>query len=375
MSYVPRRGRRPASSVTAAAVVAAGGAHYSQAHPPPHHGVNMGLDVHPGVYQPQLIPGGGQPENGLLPHPPPPPGHPQHMPPPPPPHVEVAHAAGMMHIGGMPVSQSQQIPAAYMDSSAAMMISPGPPPPVATMVAVGSHHSSQQSHDTEAYMHHHHQQQQEELQQQQHHHDEEHHHQQQQQLATQIIHASANSGSNMAVSDEGTMTPPVATQQQVVISQHVLAPGSESVTPNAVTPEPVSMDPQTRVEMNQTPVMQGSTSESTNVVLGGSHAPSPYQTPAVTLGMHTVTTDHTTVVNSDPEVHQIPPLVVIEQPGPTGSVLPSDECSNPIQQQQPEPEPETASVTHVTANQETASSSALVEEQVTMATVPGDNQS
>ena len=227
---------------------------------------------------------------------------------------------------------------------------------------------------TLAYMHHHHQQQQEELQQQQqqHHHDDEHH----RQLASQIIHASANSGSNMAVSDEGTMTPPVATQQQqVVISQHVLAPGSESVTPNAVTPEPVSMDPQTRVEMNQTPVMQGSTSESTNVVLGGSHAPSPYQTPAVTLGMHTVTTDHTTAVNSEPEVHQIPPLVVIEQPGPTGSVLPSDECSNPIQQQQPEPEPETVSVTHVTANQETASSSALVEEQVTMATVPGDNQS
>ena len=283
--------------------------------------------------------------------------------------MEVAHTAGMMHLGGMPVSQSQQIPAAYMDSSAAMMISPGPPPPVATMVAVGSHHGNQQSHDTESYMHHHQQQQQ-----QRHHHDDEHH-QQQQQLASQIIHASANSGSNVAASDEGT--PPVATQQQqVVIAQHVLAPGSESVTPNAVTPEPVSVDPQAQVEMNQTTLIQEGTSESTNVVLGGSHAPSPYQTPAATPGMHTVTADHTTVVNSEPEVHQIPPLVMIEQPGATGSVLPSDECSNPLQQQQqPEPEPETTPMTHVTANHETASSSALVEEQVTMATAPGDNQS
>ena len=366
MSYVPRRGRRPASSVSAAAVVAAGGGHYSQAHPPPHHGMSMGLDVHPGVYQPQLMSGGGQPENGLLPHPPPP-GHPQHMPPPPP-RMEVAHTAGMMHLGGMPVSQSQQIPAAYMDSSAAMMISPGPPPPVATMVAVGSHHGNQQSHDIESYMHHHQQQQQ-----QRHHHDDEHH-QQQQQLAPQIIHASVNSGSNVAVSDEGT--PPVATQQQVVIPQHVLAPGSEPVTPNAVTPEPVSVDPQAQVEMNQTPLVQEGTGENTNVVLGGSHAPSPYQTPAATPGMHTVTAEHTAVVNSEPEVHQIPPLVVIEQPGATGSVLPSDECSNPLQQQQqPEPEPETASMTHVTANHETASSSALVEEQVTVAIAPGDNQS
>ena len=358
VSYVPRRGRRPASSVSAAAaaaVVAVGGGHYSQSLP--HHAVGMGLDVHHGVYQSQLMPG-GQSENGLLP----PPAHPQHMAPP---HIEVAHPAGMMHLGGMPVSESP----AYMDSSTTMMISPGPPPPVATMVTAPSHLSSQQSHDPESYAQHHHQQQQEIHLQQQLQHDDEHH--QQQQL---IMHVNTGSSIATTLSDEGTMTPPIPTpQHQVVIPQHILASGHESVTPEAVTPEPSTLDAHQRHIVVTPASIQESENDGTNV-LGGSHASSPYQAPVDSAHIHpaSVNTDQV-VVNTEgvADVNQMTAAVATQQENGTVSVLPSD----PLQQQQ-QPEAEMTSMTHsnITANHDIASS-VLVEEQVTMVTEPGDNQS
>ena len=314
----------------------------------------MGLDVHPGMHQSQLM-SSGQSESSLLP----PPAHPQHIAPP---HIEVAHAAGMIHLGGLPVSQSP----AYIDSSATMMISPGPPPPVATMVTM-SHLSNQQSHDPESYVQHHHQQQQHEiqLQQQQHHRDDEHN--QQQQLASQMMHATANNGNGVAatMSDEGTMTPVHTPQHHVVIPQHVLATGYECVTPEAGTPEPSTIDTQHQQQIVVT--VQDGANESTNV-LCGSHLSSVYQASVDAATVHSTAVCASDQAAMNPEdvsnVHQMTAVVV------TG-----DEYSNPLQQQQKQ-EPETASMTcsNVTANHDT-SSSALVEERVTVATEPGNNQS
>lgn len=302
---------------------------------------------------------GGQPENGLLP---PPPAHPQHMAPS---HIEVAHAAGMMHLGGMPVSQS------YMDSSSAMMISPGPPPPVATMVTVPSHLGNQQPHDPESYVHHHHQQQQQLLQQQQqqqqHHHDDE---QQQHHLAPpQIIQAASNDGSNLGppLSDEGTMTPPVSHPH---LPQHVLvSTGHESVTPEAVTPEPSTQDSQQPPQQLEVVTQEGLSDAAATNVSGAS----PYQTPVDTPVVHP-SNGHAIVVTcaEGQDGHQVAPVVVVSQvhDDTRSCVLPSDEFANPMQHQQ---QPETASMTTddaTNANQET-----LVEEEVTMATDTGDNQS
>ncbi len=358
---MPRRGRRPGSTVTAGGAGGSAGAggphpgHYPQHQPVP----SLGLDVHPGVYhhQSQLMGSGAPPENGLLPPPPPPP-HPQHMAAP---HIDVS--SGMMqHLGGMPVSQSR--PLAYMDSSA-MMISPGPPPPVATMVTMPSSHHGDHPMDTDSYSH---------LQQQQHELQLRQHNEEQQQLAAAAaatapmmnVAPSNNDGSGLGpVSGEGgSLAPPM------VIPQHVLTAAQDPrAAPESVTPRPASPETATLPPPEQHPSAEVQPAEPAGVV--NSHASSPYQplaennAPVLHPAAHT--TQDADAPGSRTQTHQNAPSLHPEMTSSqlpeagdaaaVSSALPSEGYEpSPVQEQDMEPGADTTS----------KESASLIDAQATM---------